>query len=274
MAIGNFAITGRTRLLAIIGDPIDHVKAPLMINTRLAEYGLAGEAVIVPIQVKPEGLATILESLRALPNFKGAIITMPHKASVISLIDEIAPEAKQLGACNVVRRDADGRYVGTMFDGEALAAGLQQIGQDVKGKSVFLVGGGGVAAGIAFALAKHGARSITLRNRTMAKAHAIAARLRQAMPNVIVDCEGPKGQYDLVVNATSMGMKEDHPLPIPIELLNRDTVVADVVTQPDPTPLVIAARERGCVILTGKGMLAAQLNLMIEYILDKQLEAP
>jgi len=273
MANGNLAVTGSTRLLAIIGDPVDHLKAPRMINTRLAEYGLADEAVLVPMRVKPEGLSAVLSALRALSNFRGAVITMPHKVSIVPFLDEIVPEAKQLGACNVIRRDPDGQFVGAMFDGEGMVKGLQKIGQDVKGKRVFLVGAGGVAAGIAFAVAKYGARSLTVSNRTQAKAEALVARLRQARPDFTVNCGDAKGVYDVVINATSLGMKDGDPLPIPLEMLSFNTVVADVVTQSEITPFIAAARERGCKVQPGKGMLTTQINLMIEFMLNESLDA-
>jgi shikimate dehydrogenase len=267
MINGNLAITGRTRLLTILADPCDQVKAPHMMNVGLAERGLAADAVMVAMHVKPPVLGTVVAGLRALPNFRGSIITMPHKEAIVPFLDDATAEVKQVGACNVIRREPDGRLVGTMLDGEGFIGGLKNIGQDVKGKRVFLTGAGGAAAGIVFAIAKYGAKSLTLHNRTMSKAETFAAKLRQAFPGFAVDCSEAKGTYDLVVNTTSLGMKDGDPLPIPMTAVTKDTVVADIVLQPEITPLVAAARERGCTTYSGKGMLGAQIGLMIDFML-------
>ncbi|HKY40144.1 MAG TPA: hypothetical protein VJN18_29615 [Polyangiaceae bacterium] len=267
MTTGNLAITGRTRLLTILADPCDQVKAPHMMNVGLAERGLAAEAVMVALHVRPPVLGQVVAGLRVLPNFRGSVITMPHKQAIVPLLDDATAEVKQVGACNVIRREPDGGLVGSMLDGEGFIGGLRNIGQDVKGKRVFLAGAGGAAAGIVFAIAKYGAKSLTLHNRTMSKAEIFATKLREAFPGFAVDCSEATGTYDLVVNTTSLGMKDADPLPIPMTAITKDTVVSDIVLQPEVTPLVAAARERGCTTYSGKGMLGAQIGLMIDFML-------
>ena len=267
MTAGNLAVTGRTRLLTILADPCDQVKAPHMMNVALAEKGLAPDAVMVAMHVKPPVLDTVIAALRVLPNFRGSIITMPHKEAIVPFLDHATDEVKQVGACNVIRREPDGRLAGTMLDGEGFIGGLKNLGQDVEGKRVFLTGAGGAAAGIVFAIAKYGAKSLTLHNRTMSKAEIFATKLRQAFPGFAVDCGEAKGTYDLVVNTTSLGMKDGDPLPIPLNALTRDTIAADIVLQPEVTPFIAAARERGFMTYAGKGMLAAQIGLMIDFML-------
>jgi shikimate dehydrogenase len=133
-------ITGQTRVLAILGDPLEQARAPMLINAALAERGQ--DAVLVPLRVARGDLAPVIEGLRAVESFRGAVVTMPHKSAVVALLDDVSPEARQLGACNVIRRDPDGRLIGTMLDGEGFTAALRRAGHDVLGQRVFLAGAG------------------------------------------------------------------------------------------------------------------------------------
>jgi shikimate dehydrogenase len=192
---------------------------------------------------------------------------MPHKSAIVPLLDEVAPEARDVGACNVVRRDAGGRLAGTMLDGEGFVAGLRRAGLDVAGKRVFLAGAGGAAAGIAFALAKHGAGSLSIHNRTLARAEALGARVRVAWPRLRVATAGPDPTgHDLVVNATSLGMRPGDPLPLDAAGLTPGMVAAEVVIAAEPTPFLAAAARRGCAVHPGLPMLEAQIELMLDFM--------
>ena len=264
---GNLDITGKTRLMALLGDPIAQTRASQMVNLTLANRGLAGEAVVVPFQVNPGTLAQVLAALRAMPNFKGAVVTMPNKEAIIPLLDEVTAPARQVGACNVISLDQNGRLIGTMFDGEGFVAGLKKTGAQLAGKRVFLYGLGGAGAAIAFALARHGAASLRLHNRTEDKARRLAERIRAEHPAVEVDSGPASGTYDIVVNASSVGMKEGDPISIPLEALRADSVAADIIPGTGTTPFLVAARERGCAIYPGAGMLAAQIDLITDFLL-------
>jgi shikimate dehydrogenase len=258
-------ITGRTRLLVILGDPIAHARAPGLVNAALAARAI--DAVMVPLLVAGEGLAAVVAALRAMRNVAGAIVTMPHKAAVVALLDAVMAEARQVGACNVVRREPDGRLVGTMFDGEGFVAGLRAAGHDVKGARVFLAGAGGAAAGIAFALGKHGAGALTISNRTVAKAEALAARVRAAWPRLVVACGADPSGHDIAINGTSLGMRPGDPLPLPVTGLAAGMLAAEVVIAAEPTPFLTEAKRRGCAIHPGKPMLEAQIDLMVDFML-------
>jgi shikimate dehydrogenase len=264
---GNLDINGATRLFVLLGDPIARTKASRMVNETLAVRGLAGEAVVVPCQVNQATLAPVLAALRLMPNWHGAVVTMPNKEAILALLDEVTPEARQVGACNVVRREKDGRLVGTMFDGEGFVSGLQKTGFTLAGKRVFLYGLGGAGTAIAFALAKYGTASLTLHNRTAEKAGRLAATIRATHPAVATDNGPGTGTYDLVINASSIGMKDDDPLPLPLDMLGNAPVVADIIPGAALTPFLAAARERGCAVYQGAGMLAAQAGLITDYLL-------
>lgn len=257
-------LTGHTAVLAIIADPVAQARTPAMANAALAARGV--DAVLVPFQVADGALAAAVAGLRAIDTFKGAVVSMPHKVTVASLMDALTPEARMAGACNAIRRAPDGRLEGTTLDGEGFVAGLRGAGHDVRGRRVFMAGAGGAAAAIAFALAKHGAGALTLYNRTRSKADDLAARVRAAYPSVTVATDGGPSGHDVVVNATSIGMRPDDPSPVDPSGLGPDMVAADVILRPGTAFLVEAAR-RGAIAHGGEPMLAAQIELLLDYLL-------
>lgn len=258
-------VTGRTAVLGILGDPVVQALSPQLLNERMAELGFDG--VLVPLHVPAEGLAAAVAGLRAIRSFRGVVVTMPHKQAIIPLLDDLAPEGAQVGACNIVRREPDGRLVGSMFDGEGFVAGLRQSGHDVRGRRIFMAGAGGAASGIAFALGKHGTAALTLHNRGGARAAALAARVHAAWPAmaVTVGTAAPAG-HDIVINATSLGMTPDDALPLDIDGLRPGMVVAEIIMQPETTAFLAAGQARGCTVHYGQAMLDAQLDLMLEFL--------
>lgn len=260
-------ISGMTRLLALIGDPVAQARSPGLVNALLERHGLADRFVLVPLQVPPEGLMPVVSGLRHLHNFAGAIITMPHKVAAASLVDRLSGEAEQVGAINVVRREASGELIGAMLDGEGFVRGLAGAGHRVSGKRCLLLGAGGAAAAIAFALARHGCATLVISNRTAARADALASNIRHCFPGVAVSsATNPAGPFDLLINATSLGMQADDPLPVEEALIERSSVVADCVVSRKTTRLLEIAQRHGRVPHGGKHMLAAQLELMMAFM--------
>lgn len=268
-------ITGRTRLLGLIADPVVQARSPALANASLAARGRLGEYVLVPIQV-PEGcLAEAVAALRTWPNFAGAVVSMPHKTAMFGLVDVRTEQAARIGAVNVVRREPDARLVGTALDGEGFVAGLAAAGQDVAGEDVMMAGIGGAGAAVAFALADHGVRSLTILNRTRAKAEAFAGRLRAAHPRLpVMLADAPERRYGLLVNATSLGMREGDPRPFTDDQIDRAQLVAECVLAPEMTPLLLAARARGRAVHTGVPMLTGQLELMLGFMGVEGFPAP
>ncbi|HWT10040.1 MAG TPA: shikimate dehydrogenase, partial [Roseomonas sp.] len=149
------SISGRTAITVILAHPVAHVRTPQAMNAHFDALGFDG--VMVPLQVAPEDLGSVVAGLRRLRNLRGIVATVPHKEAIAALCDELTDQARQVGAVNVIRRDADGRLTGGQFDGEGFVAGLDAAGHAVSGRAVFLAGAGGAAAGLAFAVARHGA---------------------------------------------------------------------------------------------------------------------
>jgi shikimate dehydrogenase len=258
-------ITGNTRISAIIADPIHHVKTPQGINTRLAEANIDG--VLVPLRVSSDGLEAVVAGFRNMKNLQGFIVTVPHKSAIVELCDKVDPDARRIGAVNVVRREPDGLLHGFMLDGEGFVAGLREANIDPRGQSAYLAGAGGAANAIAFALAKAGVKKLTIANRTVTKAEDLITRVREAYPNVEYHAGGPDASgHDLVVNATSLGLSEGDALPLDVTRLNATQTVADIIMQPAETALLAAASERGCRTHPGLPMLKNQLTLMTHIL--------
>ncbi len=257
-------ITGRTRVWAILADPITQVKTPQMINAVIAERGVDG--VMIPMHVAPENLAAMVAGIRGMKNCGGIIITVPHKSAIVDLLDEVSPTARLIGAVNTVRREADGRLVGEMLDGIGFVTGLKKNGIDPKGRSAYLAGAGGAANAIAFALADAGVTRLTIANRTRAKAEDLASRIAVAHPALRVDIGTPDASgHDLVVNGTSLGLRAGDPLPLDAGSLSSDQIVAEIIMDPEETAIMAAARAKGCRVHPGRPMLLAQRELMADF---------
>ena len=258
-------VNGSTRLYAIIGDPLSHVRTPAVFNQRFREAGI--DAVCVPLHFRADGLRAAFAALKALVNLDGFIVTAPHKQAAVALCDDVVGEAKLVGALNTVRRSADGRLVGDLFDGTGFVGGLRARGWEPAGRRVFILGAGGAASALAFALARAGARSITLHNRSASKAQDLARRLHSAYPACDVRA-GPRDprDHDLAINATPLGIAPGDPLPFDVSGLPPEAVVADLIMIPELTPLLASAQQRGCLVHYGRHMLDCQLELMFGFL--------
>jgi len=257
-------ITGNTRLYGIIGHPIGHVRVPMTFNERFARDGI--DAVSLPLDAAPERFADAIRGLRALENLGGFVVTAPHKQAMVALCDEVVGEARLVGAVNTVRRDPDGRLVGELFDGQGFVHGLLARGHVLAGRRVFLNGAGGAGNAVAFALARAGVASITVHNRTAARAVDLVQRVARAYPQCAVTV-GPKDArgFDIAINATSVGLK-DGELSFDVSALAPPTLVAEVIMKPEKTALILAAEALGCPAQPGRHMLDHQVDLMFDFM--------
>jgi shikimate dehydrogenase len=201
-----------------------------------------------------------------MSNIRGALVTMPHKVVTTELVDELTPIALVAGASNAVLVREDGSLLGDQFDGAGFARGLKRKGFDATGKSALVVGNGGVGSPIAASLVDDGITRIGLFDPFIAASEALAERLNKHYPDVevVVGSKDPDG-YDLVVNATPLGMKDDDPLPMDVDRIAPTTFVADVVMKQTITPFLQAAIDKGCQIQVGKDMLFEQIPAYLEF---------
>ena len=257
-------IRGTTSLIAHIGYPTEAFKAPMIYNPYFEANGI--DAVVMPMGVKAEDYATVLRSIFKLTNIRGALITMPHKVTTVGLVDEVTPTAKIAGACNAILRRADGSLLGDMFDGAGFVRGVQRKGLNLTGKRALVVGAGGVGCAIAASLAAAAVAEIALFDLTVESAEALGDRLRAHYPALVVTTgsNDPAG-YDLVVNATPMGMNPGDKLPMDVSRIEPSTFVGEVVMKSEMTAFLSAAAARGCPVQIGTDMLFEQIPAYLEF---------
>jgi shikimate dehydrogenase len=257
-------IDGRTLLIAHLGYPTESFKAPLIYNPWFDRAGI--NAVVVPMGVTAEDFPQTLRALFRLTNLRGALVTMPHKVTTVGLLDEASKTVRVAGSCNAVLRRPDGMLLGDMFDGVGFTRGLRRKGLALEGAACLVVGAGGVGSAICAALAAESVTSITVFDTDAGAAASLVTRLRENFPGVraAVGSNDPAG-YDLVVNATPLGMRDGDPLPVDASRLDARTFVGEVVMKEEMTPLLRAARGRGCRYQIGTDMLFEQIPAYLEF---------
>lgn len=257
-------VNGHTELIAHLGWPTHAFKAPMIYNPYFESIGV--NALVVPMGCRPENFAEVLRSVFRVENMRGALITMPHKVSVVDLVDETTATVKVAGSCNAVKRLADGRLLGDMFDGEGFVRGLQRKGLALRGARALVVGSGGVGSAIAASLAAAGVGALALYDLNAAAAWSLAERLRAHYPGVEVTTgsKDPAG-FDLVVNGTPLGMNPGDPLPVDVARLEPHAFVGEVVMKTEMTAFLGAAQARGCRVQVGTDMLFEMIPPYLEF---------
>ncbi|MDB5742367.1 MAG: shikimate dehydrogenase [Polaromonas sp.] len=257
-------IDGNTEIIAHIGFPTHAFKAPMIYNPWFEKSRV--NAVVVPMGCPAQDYPDFLRSVFKLANIRGALITMPHKITTAGLLDEVLPTAAIAGACNAVRRLADGRLQGDMFDGEGFVRGVLRKGLQLQGARALVAGSGGVGSAIAASLAAAGLNAISLYDINAASAQGLGERLRAHYPKLAVSTgsNDPSG-FDLVVNATPMGMNAGDPMPMDIARLDSTTFVGEVVMKTEMTAFLAAAKARGCPVQVGADMLFEQIPAYLEF---------
>jgi shikimate dehydrogenase len=260
-------ISGSTRVAGIIGDPVRHSLSPVLHNAAYRALGL--DWVYAAFEVPAGSTGAALEAMRVL-GLAGLSITMPHKTAAAECCDELTPDAAALRSVNTVRITERGRLAGDSTDGEGFLRALREAGHDPAGVPALVLGGGGAARAVAFALGRAGA-PVTVCARKP-EAAAVAARLADGEAAPWDERGAVAARRVLVVNATPVGMAAAEPadiaanpanLPIPEDALRADQVCVDLVYHPRDTPLLRAAREHGAAAVDGLGMLVHQAALQI-----------
>lgn len=258
-------IMGTTKVCFVIADPVAHLRTPRGLNALWAASGT--DIVSVAANVSPADLAPFLEGMRANRSAAGAVVTVPHKQSVVRLCDDLGPNARVVGAVNAIRRDAEGRLIGETFDGLGFVAGLRNAGIAPEGMHVLLGGAGGAASAVAAALLQAGVEHLDVVNRTASRAQELVDRLRKAFPGADIGLGADRaGLAGLVINATSSGMSDSDDPFIDVDMLSPSSIAADVVMSSPSTPFLRAAASRGMRTHEGVHMLAGQLQLIAEYL--------
>ena len=253
---------------AVIGDPIAQSKSPDMHQAWYEEEGV--DAAYIPLHVKPDNLEQAVHSLRLL-GASGWNVTIPHKQSIIPFLDELDELAEKMGAVNTVVRTEDGRLKGYNTDGPGFVKSLEEaIGTDYREERLLLIGAGGAARGIAFALQQIGYKHITVANRTLANAQAIIREMGEGEAVSLEEAESALDTYKIFIQTTPAGMSTgDFNLPFSLEKFPEGAIAADIVYNPLMTPFLRAAEEKGATIVNGLGMFVHQGAIAYQYWLGE-----
>ena len=258
-------LNGETRLHFIVGDPIAQVKSPAGVTREFAARG--HNALVVPAHVAPEHLSAWHAGLSHAQNVDGIIVTVPHKFAAFGLCASASERATFLRAVNTMRRNPDGSWHGDMFDGLGFVEAMRNNGCEPRGKRALLVGAGGAGSAIAHALLLAGVSSLALADTSKLRRTTLIDRLNWLKTAPVTHGSTDPTGYDIVLNATPMGMKEGDPYPVDVTKLNAEMFVGCVITAPAVSPLIAAAREQGCATMTGADMFARVRDLMVDFLL-------
>jgi len=250
-----------TRYCAVFGQPVTHSASPAMQNAGIAALGLNWR--YLACEVNPDFLREAITGAKRL-GFVGVNLTVPHKLLALELVDALDDSARTWGAVNTIRFEVqDGKPIARGFntDADAITRSVrEELSLELRGAKVLLLGAGGAGRVAALKLAAEGVGELHLVNRTEAKAAAVAAEIRERNPGVKVAVGYPASAVDLLLNATSLGLKSGDPLPFDVAKfsLGQARTVYDMIYRPAETPLLQAARAAGCRSANGLGMLLHQ----------------
>jgi shikimate dehydrogenase len=257
-------ITGKTTLIAHLGYPILSFKAPMIYNPYFEKAGV--DAVVIPMGIQADSYPSFLRELFKVTNIRGALVTMPHKVTTVGLADEVSTTAQIAGSANALLKRDDGTLLADMFDGEGFVRGVLRKGRKVEGASALVVGCGGVGSAIAASLAGAGVTRLGLFDANAASADELADRLAKHYPELSVSTGSTDAVgYEIVVNATPLGMNEGDPLPLDMSRVEPGAFVGEVVMKQAITPFLRAAQERGCETQVGTDMLFEQIPAYLEF---------
>lgn len=262
-------LDGETRLIPILGDPIAQVKSPALLSDSLAARGL--NAIVPPLHVAAAEFAEVVAALKRAGNVDGLVITVPHKFAAQAVCDRLTDQARFIGSANVIRREADGAWLGDNCDGQGYVAGIRAQGGRIEGASVLLVGAGGAGSAIAYEFLRQGAARIAIHDADAERRAGLVARLNQGFAGRATEGGSDPSGFDIVANATPMGMRAEDPLPVQAEALVPGQFVADCVTRPEITPLIAHARAIGCATMTGIGMFNGVSERMVAFFAEPAL---
>lgn len=260
----SLSLDGATRVHYIVGDPIAQVKSPAGVSLALQARGQ--HALVVPAHVPSAELAAWARGVSLARNVDGIIVTVPHKFASFELCSAHSERAAFLHTVNVMRRLPDGSWYGDMFDGLGFVSAMQGRGCQPAGKKALLVGAGGAGSAIAHALVLAGVSELAIHDEDNTRRQTLVSRLAGLGRCPVRDGSADPSGFDVVLNATPVGMKDGDPYPLDVSRLHEQMFVGCVITQPAVTPLIAQARSLGCATMTGADMFAKVRDLMVEFL--------
>jgi shikimate dehydrogenase len=257
-------ITGETRFYVVVGDPIRQVRSTELYNKLASDK--EADVVFIPLQFKADDAEAAIAGLRVFKNLGGIIPTIPHKTGFLEVVDELSHRAQMVGAVNSIRCDEDGRWRGDIFDGVGYVNGLLTNDRSPAGRSVLLIGAGGAGSSMAYALAEAGVSRLQIYDIVSDKAERVASGLARNFPTVAASTGPPDPRgFDIVANATPVGMADNDPYPLDPELLEPGQLVTEMIMKPNVTRFLKAARKKGCDTQVGYEALKGQAKANMEF---------
>lgn len=259
------APSGATRLYVIVGDPIAQVRSPAGVSAEFAARGHDG--ILMPVQVAPTDLPDFLSVATRLKNLDGIVVTIPHKFACYQACASATERAHFLRTVNLMRRRADGSWHGDMVDGLGFVGAARAKGIDPQGMRALLVGAGGAGSAIALALVEAGVRELAIHDSATQRRDALIGRLNGLGKALVRAGTIDPAGFDFVANATPAGMRDGDPLPVDVIRLAPSAYCGCVITKPEISPFIAAARGLGCVTATGTDMYQQHQSIMVDFLL-------
>lgn len=260
------------RRYIMIGAPLTSVRTPRMLEERMAAAGMRARVELH--HVEPDGLAVFMRRIIGESTVDGLMVTMPHKRSMLPYLADVSSTAALIGSVNAVKRLNDGGLAGAQFDGVALVRALETAGQDVRDARVLLAGLGGAGTAIARALLARGCRSLAVHDEAMdgTLIKTVLGHLSAGLPDVPATAWDGGDGFDILVNATPLGMTDHDPSPFTAGQVAAARCIADIVADPPATRLAALAEEADVPLVTGRAMVAAQIEPIFNWLRTPDVE--
>ena len=260
---------GSTKIYGCVADPIGHVKAPTIFTSIFKEKNI--NAVLVPIHTNKDNLENVINSLKLIKNFEGMTVTIPHKKAIASLCDYLEPDAKFTESVNWIKFDKERKLIGNNFDGKGFISGFKSQSFLLKNKKVCIFGAGGAAVSIACSIAREEINSLRIINRDLIKANNLLKKIKLISNDLKVEVLNSKDdyslkEYDIIINATSLGLNNNDQLPFDVTKSNPESIIADIIMEPEETELLKKAKKLGRSIHYGKYMIESQIDLAGNFL--------
>jgi shikimate dehydrogenase len=259
-------VSGRTRVFGIVGHPIEQVRSPEMFTAEFRRRGQ--DAILVPLHVLPDDFDAVLPQLLRLQNLDGLVLTVPYKARALAWAGDLGPQARAVGAINALARH-DRHWHADIFDGLGCVEAFRRRGLEFAGKRVMLLGAGGAGSAIAVAVGYERPATLRIFDVQIDRARALADKVARLGPGQVEAGAPMLDGFDVLLNASPVGMLDDARLPLDVVALPPALVVFDAIVKPELTPLLVLAKACGCTTVFGREMMRGQIARMVDFFLPE-----